>query len=84
METRKGILTPDQEKLLDKLIVFKNKGAEAIDGLAISLIDNQGIERLKVQLEEKLPGASEQYLYPIVDSLFSQLESYMESKETEE
>lgn len=69
-EERKGILTPEQEKILDDVMQFKGV-AEKIDGLAIQVIDNQGLERLKQQMEEKYPGCSEEYVYPVVDSLMA-------------
>ena len=68
-DTRKGILTPEQESKLDDLVKFNSVLAESIDGLAIQLIDNQGIEKLKAQLIEKYPGALE-IVYAIVDALF--------------
>ncbi len=75
---RKGILTPEQEKTLDGLLVLNNKAAEAVDGLAISLIDNQGIERLKEKMEANYPGALEEYVYPIIDAIFDGLEKIKE------
>lgn len=74
MDERKGILTPDQEKTLDKLVKFNNKVAEAIDGPAITLVDNQVIERLKQNLAVKYPGALEEFVYPMVDGLFLALD----------
>ena len=68
MDERKGILTPDQEKLLDKLAEFKGI-AEAVDGVAISLIDNQGIEKLKA----KIPPEYLPVVYEIVDEIFKAL-----------
>ena len=72
MSERKGVLTPDQEKILDEVLVFNNKLLETVDGPAITLIDNQGLERLKNQLIEKYPG-SEEILYQIIDLLFAGL-----------
>ena len=66
---RKGLFTPEGEKLLDKVAKFKNKALEAVDGPLISLIDNQGLERLKNEAEEKYPGVTENYLYPIADAI---------------
>lgn len=77
---RKGILTPDQEKTLDKIIVINNKLGESVDGLAISLIDNQVIEQLKSALESKYPGATETYVYPIIDALFVGIDAITEEK----
>lgn len=67
-ESRKGILTPEQEAILEKVLKFNNKLAEVIDGPAIQLIDNQGLERAKQKLLEKAPE-SEELLYEIVDIL---------------
>ena len=71
MEERKGIFTPEQEQLLDELIVLK-KGGESIDGLAIRLLDNYGIETLKSKLLEKSPETLP-ILYEIVDALMNAL-----------
>lgn len=69
MEERKGFLTPEQEKVLDELIELKGI-AEALDGPAISLIDNQGLERLK----EKLPVETLPVVYEVIDEIFKALE----------
>ena len=69
MEERKGALTKEQENILDELLKFNNKALEAVDGAAISLIDNQGIDRIINMLKEKHPGA-EEYIYQVVDLLF--------------
>lgn len=74
MEERKGVLTPEQEKTLDDLVQLSGI-AESLDGLAISLIDNQGIELLKGKLEEKYPGAVSEFVYPIIDAIFAGLET---------
>ena len=74
MEERKGILTPEQEKTLDDLIVLNNKLAESMDGAAIQLIDNQMIERLKVKLIDIHPDAL-QITYQMVDLIFAGLEA---------
>jgi len=67
-EERKGILTPEQEQQLDDLLDL-NGVYEMLDGPAIRLADNQGIELLKQKLpEEYLP-----ILYEIVDELFKAL-----------
>lgn len=70
-DERKGILTPDQEKILDDIIKF-NGLLEAVDGPAISLIDNQGIERAKQALIAKWPEALP-IVYEIIDMLFAGL-----------
>lgn len=66
-EERKGILTPEQEKLIDDLIVLKG-AAEAVDGLAIKLIDNYGLEALKNKVKEKYPEALPT-VFEIIDAL---------------
>ena len=77
-EERQGIFTPEQEKTLDNLIKFGNPVLEALDGPAISLIDNQGIDRLTDQLKEKSPEAYEITL-EIIDIIFEAL-SALEAK----
>ena len=77
MEERKGILTPEQEKILDKVLVLNNKAAEALDGTAISLIDNQLIERLKIKLIDIHPDALE-ITYQMVDLIFAGIEQLTE------
>ena len=72
---RKGIFTPEQEELLDKL--YAGKGLlETIDGPAIRTIDNMLIEKLKAKLpEEYLPT-----LYQIIDELMGGLENLLNNK----
>jgi hypothetical protein len=82
MDERKGILTPDQEKILDDLIKLNSSVAESVDGVAITLIDNQGLQILKEKAEEKYPGISEEFIFPIVDGLFAGL-SAIAKTETE-
>jgi len=66
-DTRKGFLTPEQEKQVDDLI--QETGIiEALDGPAISLIDNQGLERLKGAIVEKYPDALS-LVYEVVDAI---------------
>lgn len=69
-ETRKGVLTPEQEKILDDLVKLKGI-AEALDGPAITIIDNQGIERLL----EKVPAETKEIIYQVVDMIFKGLET---------
>lgn len=71
-DTRKGFLTPEQEKELDNLIVLKGI-AEAMDGVAITLLDNQGLERLKATIIEKFGDDVLPYVYTVVDSIFAVL-----------
>ena len=51
----KGLFTAEQEKQLDAWIKFKNPVLEAIDGPAIALIDNQGLERAIAKLRDEKP-----------------------------
>ena len=65
MEERKGVLTKEQEEILDKLI--KNSGiVEALDGVAIKMIDNIAIEKAKA----KIPAEYLPTVYEIVDQIF--------------
>jgi len=65
MEERKGILTKEQEEILDKLI--KNSGlVEAVDGVAIKMIDNIAIEKLKA----KIPAEYLPVVYQLIDEIF--------------
>lgn len=65
---RKGFLTKNQEEGLDRLIELKGI-AETLDGPAIRLADNQGLERLKNKIpEDVLPT-----VYAIIDEFLSAL-----------
>ncbi|MFA5196162.1 MAG: hypothetical protein WC401_10230 [Bacteroidales bacterium] len=66
-DTRKGFLTPEQEEKLDRVIKL-NGVAESVDGIAIKLADNQGLERLKGQITEKWPDALP-VIYEIIDAI---------------
>lgn len=69
MEDRKGVLTKEQEEILDKL--FKNSGiVEALDGVAIKMVDNIAIEKLKA----KIPTEYLPMVYEIIDQIFIALE----------
>lgn len=70
-DTRKGFLTPEQEKQIDALIELKGL-AESLDGPVIALADNQGLERLKPQIVEKWPDALP-VIYEIIDGIFAAL-----------
>lgn len=70
-DERKGFLTPEQEKKLDSLVKLSGI-AEALDGPAISLADNQGLERLKGQIVEKYPDALN-LIYEVVDTIINAL-----------
>ena len=69
MAERKGLMTPEQEKLLDKLIPFKSKVGEAVDGPVIQVVDNQGIERLKGNLSPEVL----EIVYQMIDIIFEGL-----------
>jgi hypothetical protein len=73
-EERKGAMTPDQEKTLDKLIVLKNKALEAVDGTGITLIDNLAIEAILDEADKKNPEIRG-YVLQIVDVIFAGLET---------
>jgi len=79
-DTRKGFLLPEQEKITDDLIDLKGI-AELIDGTAISLADNQGLERLKRKLVEKFGEEVLPAIYEIVDAIFIPLKAIAEAKE---
>lgn len=67
-EERKGVFTPQQEELLDKLYVAKGI-TEAMDGVAIKMIDNVIIEKLKAKIPvEFLPT-----VYEIIDEIMNGL-----------
>jgi hypothetical protein len=67
MDERKGFLTEDQEQKLERVIKL-NAAGEKVDGLIIKLADNQGLERLKDDLEKLYPGAVE-IVYQVVDAI---------------
>ena len=69
-EQRKGAMTPAQEKILDKL-VFKGGFKDVIDGPMISIIDNQGIDRVL----RKASDEAKEIVYQTVDMIFEGLET---------
>ena len=73
-EERKGAMTPDQEKILDKLIVLKNKALESVDGTGITLIDNLAIEAILDEADKKNPEIRG-YVLQVVDVIFAGLET---------
>ena len=79
-EQRKGAMTPEQQKTLEKLIVLKNKAAEAADGLVIQLVDDLAIEAILDEADKKNPEIRE-YIYQVVDVIFAGLESATEKTE---
>ena len=72
---RKGAMTPEQEAILDKIIKLKGI-AEALDGPAISIIDNQGIDRL---LAKATPEVKD-IVYQVVDMIFLGLSSILDQE----
>ena len=66
---RKGFLTPEQEQMIDSW-VFEGGVADAIDGIALQLLDNQGLEKLK----EKVPEDVLPHVYEVIDELLPALE----------
>lgn len=65
MEERKGFLTPQQETQLDELVELTGVYEKA-DGIAIKLIDNYGLDKLKAKIpDDVLPT-----VYEVIDSLF--------------
>lgn len=72
-DTRKGLLTPEQEKQLDDLKEWSNKAAEMVDGLLIKYGDNWGLERLKEPLVEKFGPDVLPSIYEVVDAVFEML-----------
>lgn len=67
-DTRKGFLLPEQEKLLDELIELKGI-AEALDGTAIKIADNTGLQKLKEKIFAEKPEMLEM-IYMVIDELF--------------
>jgi hypothetical protein len=63
-EERKGLWTPKQEKGIDGLLELKGI-AEALDGAAIKVLDNQIIDRLL----EKIPKEYLGIVYEINDEI---------------
>lgn len=67
---RKGLFTPEQEELLDKL--YANGGfIDTIDGMIIKVIDNTVLERLK----NKLPKEYLPTLYQVIDEIMEALKT---------
>jgi len=62
---------PDQEKKLDALIELKGI-TEAIDGPAIKIADNVGLEKLKAKIAAENPELLD-LIYQVVDEIFSAL-----------
>jgi len=67
MEDRKGFLTPEQEEKLDRVIELKGI-YEAMDGPAIRIADNKGLEALKKKIVEQYPAVLP-IVYEVVDAI---------------
>jgi len=78
-EQRKGALTPEQEDVLEKLIKG-SKWVELLDGPAIKLIDNQGIERVLDAADKKNPEIR-QTVYEVVDMIMAGVEEFISDEE---
>lgn len=78
-DDRKGALTKEQEKFLEEIIKFANPVLEAVDGPLISLIDNQGIERV-LDLADKANPEIRVMVYQVVDSIFDPLIGLIKGK----
>ena len=79
MDERKGALTPEQEKTLEKLIVLKNKALEAVDGTIVTIVDNLAIEAILDAADKKNPEIRG-YVYQVVDVIFAGLEAMIEEE----
>ena len=73
VDTRKGFLTPEQERQADDLKEWSNKIVEMGDGIAIKYGDNLGLEKLKEPLIEKFGSDVLPTIYEIVDAVFAML-----------
>lgn len=72
---RKGLFTPEQEELLDKL--YANGGfLDKIDGMIIKVVDNTILDRLK----NKLPAEYLPTLYQIIDEIMEALETNLKKE----
>jgi hypothetical protein len=71
-DTRKGFLTPEGEKVIERVVKL-GKWGEKFDGIVIALVDNQVLERAKAKIVEKHPE-SLPVIYEIVDELVKVLD----------
>lgn len=70
MEDRKGVLTKEQEQILDDLIKLRGI-PEALDGVVIRIIDDKAIERLIAPLKSE----TKQLVYEVIDTIFEGLKA---------
>lgn len=66
VDERKGILTPEQEDIVEKAVRFKNPVLELVDGPVIKTVDNVFLEKLMTFLEGKYPEYVP-YIYEAID-----------------
>jgi hypothetical protein len=71
MSERKGFFTPEQEVKLDEFIKLEGL-YEAVDGVAIKLVDNALLSKLKEKLQEKNPEMVEM-IETVIDEIFAAL-----------
>lgn len=79
-DTREGFLTPEQEKTVDDLIELKGV-PEMLDGTAIKLADNKGLQALKPKIVDKWGEGVLDDVYEIIDMIFIPLKALSEKKE---
>jgi len=72
MDTRKGFLTPEQEQIADDVIELKGI-YEVVDGPAIRIADNVGLQKLKEKYLKEKPEALK-YIYDFIDEVFALFE----------
>jgi len=72
-DTRKGFLTPEEQKQTDDLKEWGNKFVEIADGFVIKYGDDWGLERLKQPLVNKFGPGVLPAIYEIIDGLFEML-----------
>lgn len=69
VDDRLGFLTPDQHKKTDTYIKLKGIW-EAIDGPAIKMIDDRGLQLLKEKFLSDKPDVL-QLVYEVIDAVFA-------------
>ena len=69
VDDRLGFLTPDEEKKADTYLKLKGLW-EAVDGPAIKIADNQGLQVLKVKFLADKPDVIA-IVYEVIDAIFS-------------
>lgn len=79
MKKRKGVLTPDQQKLIDELAKFSGL-LELADGPAITLFDNKALEKFKQAMIKKFGPTIEEKIYQLIDLIFIPLSAIAEAQ----